>query len=166
MIGGGAASCLEPTLRHRCPLASVPVPTPSTTRFSQQVEVLRREVARLTSENARLHSDLLHEADARQAGEHAAALRVGELEGRLAEAQLAQRQALDAAKAGEKEREGLKAKVVDLLAIGRHVPPGEQWRRGRRLAQVFLMRPALRLGAKAPRHRPYIWLRRSHMSTT
>lgn len=89
-----------------------------------QIEVLQREVSRLTSENSRLHSDVLRESDARQAQDRASYQRSKHLEGQVAELQLVRQQAAENLAAVEREREGLKAKVQDLLAIGQHVPPG------------------------------------------
>ena len=90
-----------------------------------QVEVLRREVGRLSAENAHLHADLLREADARAAAAAAEATRAKHLESAAAEAQCARSAALAAAAALERERDGLRATVRDLLAVGRH--GGGEW---------------------------------------
>lgn len=48
--------------------------------FVSQVEVLRREAARLTAENNRLHGDLLRQAEAQRGAERAAAQRLSKQE--------------------------------------------------------------------------------------
>ncbi|PRW50911.1 basal body [Chlorella sorokiniana] len=85
-----------------------------------QVEVLRREVGRLTAENSRLHADLLREADARAALEAEAYQRGKAAEASAAELQYARTAALERAASLERERDGLKAKVRELLCIGQH----------------------------------------------
>ncbi|KAI7844734.1 hypothetical protein COHA_001619 [Chlorella ohadii] len=85
-----------------------------------QAEVLRREVGRLTAENSRLHAYLLREADARAAHEAEAYQHSKKAEAAAAELQYARTAALERAAALERERDGLKAKVRELLCIGQH----------------------------------------------
>lgn len=91
-----------------------------------QVEVLRREVGRLTNENSRLRGDLLREADARGARErsHYQALRA--LETQLAAAQFAQEQTAQRLGAVERENEGLRQKAASLLSIGQQAAAGRR----------------------------------------
>ena len=91
------------------------------------MEVLRREVGRLTAENSRLHADLLREADARAALEAEAYQRGKAAEAAAAELQYARTAALERASALERERDGLKAKVRELLCIGQHHGGGGCW---------------------------------------
>lgn len=97
------------------------------TRLWVQVEVLRREVGRLSGENARLHKDLLSEAEARAAQGAAAADAARAAEAAAADAALARRQALERAAAVERERDALRAKVRDLLAFGARHAGGGCW---------------------------------------
>lgn len=92
-----------------------------------QAEVLRREVGRLAGENARLHQDLLQEAEARVAQGTAAADAARAAEAAAADAALARQQALERAAAVEQERDALRAKVRDLLAFGAHHAGGGCW---------------------------------------
>lgn len=92
-----------------------------------QAEVLRREVGRLTAENSRLHADLLREADARAAHEAEAYQHSKKAEAAAAELQYARTAALERAAALERERDGLKAKVRELLCIGQHHGGGGCW---------------------------------------
>lgn len=85
-----------------------------------QAEVLRREVGRLAGENARLHQDLLREADARAAQGATAAEAARAAEAAAADAALARQQAMERAAVLEHERDGLRAKLRDLLAFGAH----------------------------------------------
>lgn len=101
--------CLCVTTHSSHPPAPVP-----------QAEVLRREVGRLTAENSRLHADLLREADARAALEAEAYQRGKAAEAAAAELQYARTAALERATELERERDGLKAKVRELLCIGQH----------------------------------------------
>lgn len=80
--------------------------------------MLRREVGRLNVENSRLHADLLQEADARAAADSAAYQHSKQLEAQAAEAACARGAALKAAAAMERERDGLRKKVRDLLSVG------------------------------------------------
>lgn len=89
--------------------------------------MLRREVGRLTAENSRLHADLLREADARAAHEAEAYQRGKAAEAAAAELQYARTAALERAAALERERDGLKAKVRELLCIRQHHGGGGCW---------------------------------------
>ncbi|KAL4853675.1 Centrosomal protein [Chlorella vulgaris] len=82
-----------------------------------QVEALRSEVARLGGENNRLHHDLLAEAEARAAQEAAGGKRARQLEAHAADLELAKQQAVERAAAMERERDGLRGKVRDLLSF-------------------------------------------------
>lgn len=79
--------------------------------------MLHREVGRLTGEIDRLHQDLLSEADARAAQQSKARQRCQELEQRNADLQFRTQQALEQAAAVERERDGLRIKVRDLLSF-------------------------------------------------
>lgn len=83
-----------------------------------QAEVLQREVGRLGAENSRLHANLLREADAQQAQEAGTHQRAKQAEARAADLAFAKEQALERAAALERERDGLRAKVRDLLSFG------------------------------------------------
>ena len=102
-------------------------PIPTNTWRRLQVEVLRREVGRLSGENARLHQDLMREADARGAGAAEAAAAARAAQAAAAQAALGRQQALERAAALEKERDGLRTKLRDLLAMGMRHPGGGCW---------------------------------------
>lgn len=102
-----------------------------------QAEVLRREVGRLSGENARLHQDLLREAEARAMQGAAAADAARAAEAAVADATLARQQALERAAVVERERDALRAKVRDLLALGAHYAAGGCWEGKQRCMPVI-----------------------------
>ena len=83
-----------------------------------QVDVLRREVGRLTAESSQLRGELLREADACAALERGHYQAVKALEAQLAAAQLARETAAARLAALERENEGLRQKANSLLSIG------------------------------------------------
>lgn len=90
-----------------------------------QIEVLKREVARLAGESSALRQDLLREADARAGAERAHYQATKQLEAQLAAAQFAREQAAQRLAGVERENEGLRQKAASLLSIGQQCGAGE-----------------------------------------
>ena len=123
----------------------LPLPPPSCGAHPHnlQVEVLRREVGRLTAETNRLHGDLLAEAEARAAAEAATRQQSQRAEARAADAEFAKQQALQRGAELERERDGLRARVHDLLAFGG--PQQQQQRQGEAELQAAALQPRMSL---------------------
>ncbi len=91
-----------------------------------QVDILKREVGRLTHENNQLRQDLLREADARAGQEKGHYQAARQLEAQLAAAQFAGGQAEQRLTLVERENDGLKQKAASLLSIGQQCSLGKQ----------------------------------------
>ncbi|GAB4818323.1 hypothetical protein N2152v2_005369 [Parachlorella kessleri] len=83
-----------------------------------QLEVLKREVGRLTGESSQLRQDLLREADARAALEKDHYQTGRQLEAQLAAAYFAREQVIQRLTVVEQENEGLRSKAASLLSVG------------------------------------------------
>lgn len=90
-----------------------------------QIEVLKREVARLAGESSALRQDLLREADARAGAERAHYQATKQLEAQLAAEQFAGEQAAQRLAGVERENEGLRQKAASLLSIGQQCGAGK-----------------------------------------